>query len=454
MLTPADRELLLRLLATPTVGPLESSPQDPPPQLWQAQRDYARAAGELGFRVVQHESPPAHVVDREDVPVPVRTAARDPEFLAEQPSLVLRLGPERPREDTVMFNVHLDTVSGVEPVDLRGDRVTGRGAIDAKGPAVALLAGIRDAVQVDRGQADRGRADPARPAPARPAPARSGAGLGHDVSVLVQVVSGEEGGAMGTFGTRPLVEAGHVGRLNVFCEPTGLRYLPRSTASMTARLRVNGSGAVDDRPDTGHNATVLLGFLAQHIAAELDPRDRSGRLCVAGLHTGDLHNRVYGTGQLLLNLSYADSAERAEAESALAAATRTGLDRFAALFGSSREFARTAEGATDVVELQWLKRGLPSLHNTDPWAERVLERAGASPWPTDESAFTCDAIWMDDVPGAYTAVLGPGSLDGNNAHAEGEFADLADLEDFAAAVSTVLTEFAAARRHERKGEPA
>ena len=418
LLTDADLDLLLQLLATPTVGLLETSPHDPAPDLWAAQRAYARAAADIGFRVLHHASPPPEVVARDDVPVTVRRAAEDPEFLAAQPSLVLRLGPELPRERTVMFNVHLDTVSGAEPVDLRGDRVTGRGAIDAKGPAVALLAGIRAA------------------AAGNPA-------LGRDVGVLVQAVSGEEGGAMGTFGTRPLVEAGHVGRLNVFCEPTGLRHLPRSTASMTARLRVRGQGAIDDRPDAGHNATVLLGFLAQHVAAELDPRGRPGRLCVAGLHTGDQHNRVYGTGQLLLNLSYADSAERAAAETALVEAVRGGADRFAELFGPTREFARTAADAAAVTELDWLKRGLPSLRNHDPWAERLLERAGAARWPAEEPAFTCDAIWMDQVADAFTAVLGPGSLDGNNAHAAGEFADLDELRRFAGTVSAVLTEFAA-----------
>ena len=420
--TDADRDLLLRLLATPTVGLLETSPQDPAPDLWTAQRDYARAAAAIGFRAIHHDSPSPEVVARDDVPVTVReAAAADPAFLAEQPSLVLRLGPELPRERTVMFNVHLDTVSGAEPVDLRDGRITGRGAIDAKGPAVALLVGIRDAVA----------ADPA---------------IGRDVGVLIQAVSGEEGGAMGTFGTRPLVEAGHIGRLNLFCEPTGLRYLPRSTASMTARLRVLGDGAVDDHPNAGHNATALLGFLAQHLAAELDPSDRPGRLCVAGLHTGDQHNRVYGTGQLLLNLSYADSAERASAEAALTEAVRSGLDRFAELFGATREFARTAADATAVTELDWLKRGLPSLVNHDPWAERLLERAGTAAWPSDEPAFTCDAIWMDGVPDAFTAVLGPGSLDGNNAHAAAEFADLGELRQFAGAASAVLTEFAASLR--------
>lgn len=417
LLTPADQHLLRKLLSTPTVGLLETAPQDPRPRLWQAQRDYAQAAETTGLRVLRHESPSPDVVYREDVPSTVRAAAQDPDFLAEQPSLVLRLGPELPRESTVMFNVHLDTVSGAEPVELRGGRVTGRGSIDAKGPAVALLAGIRDAV----------RSDPA---------------VGRDIGVLVQAVSGEEGGAMGTFGTRPLVEAGYVGRLNIFCEPTGLRYLPRSTASMTARIRVAGSGSIDDRPGTGHNASVLLGFLAQHLASELDPSDRPGRLCVGGVHTGDQHNRVYGTGILLLNLSYADGVEREEAETALEAAVHTGTKRFSELFGSSREFARTAAETGTITELEWLKRGLPVLDNTDPWAEGILQRSGAARWPDDEPSFTCDAIWMDAAPDGFTAVLGPGSLDGNKAHAEGEFANLHELDAFASLVSTVLTEFA------------
>ncbi|MDA3624621.1 M20/M25/M40 family metallo-hydrolase [Saccharopolyspora sp. WRP15-2] len=428
LVTTADQELLLHLLAIPTVGVLELSPTDPPPQFWEAQRDYARAAASIGFEVVSHASPAPDVLMRDDVPLPVRRAAENPDFLASQPSLLLRLGPELPREDTVMFNVHLDTVAGLEPVGLSGGRITGRGAIDAKGPAVALLSGIRDAV----------RRDPA---------------LGRDVAVLVQAVAGEEGGAMGTFGTRPLVEAGHVGRLNIFCEPTGMRFLPRATASMTARVRVNGRGAIDDRPDVGHNATVLLGFLAQHLAAQLDPRDRPGRLCVAGLHTGHLHNRVYGSGELLLNLSYGSSDEGAAAEAALREAVRSGVQRFTELFAGTREFTSTAAEAAVITEVDWLKRGLPSLDNAAAWAEELLTRAGATRWPDDEPAFTCDAIWTAGLEDTFTAVLGPGSLDGNNAHAEGEYAELDELRDFAAAVSSLLTGFAEHRRETtpRKG---
>jgi acetylornithine deacetylase/succinyl-diaminopimelate desuccinylase-like protein len=70
-------------------------------------------------------------------------------------------------------------------------------------------------------------------------------------------------------------------------------------------------------------------------------------------------------------------------------------------------------------------------------------------WPADQPAFTCDAIWLHGVPDTGTVVLGPGSLAANNAHADREFADLADLEDFAAVIARVLTTFAADQRRSR-----
>lgn len=426
----ADRELLLALLRTPTVSPLEAPDGAEPGDasaLRRAQDGYATAAGRLGMRVVRHGPPPAAAVCRADVPAAVRRAAEQPGFLARQPSLVLRLGPALPQRRTVMFNVHLDTVAGVHPVCFDGARFTGRGAIDAKGPAVALLAGIRAA-------SARHRA------------------IGRDVAVLVQAVCGEEGGAMGTFGTRPLVEAGFVGRINVFCEPTGLRHLPRATASMTACVAVDGDDAIDDRPAAGHNATVLLGFLAQHLAGELDARLPGGAVCVAGLHTGESHNRVYGRGRLLLNLAYGTTADGAAAERAVAEAVETGLRAFARRFAPLSGYARTAADAARITRLEWLKRGLPCLDNADPWAEELLAAAGVARWPADEPAFTCDAIWMAGVPGAFTTVLGPGSLDANLAHAPGEFADLADLEAFAETVARLLVAFAERAGHAERSE--
>ncbi|MGW5877554.1 M20/M25/M40 family metallo-hydrolase [Nocardiopsis terrae] len=416
-LTNPDRALLLRLLETPTAGPLEVGDAGPAPRLWEAQHDYARAAERIGFRVVRHApAEPADLVG-DVVPATVRAAAADPAFLADQPSLVLRLGPEEvPRERTVMFNVHLDTVAGGPPVAFDGEVFHGRGAIDAKGPAVALLAGVRAARE------------------------RSAA-LGRDSAVIVQAVAGEEGGAMGVLGTRPLVERGHVGRLNVFCEPTSGRFLTRSTASMTARVSVHGDDAVDDRPHTGHNASVLLGFLAQRMGRSLDGRAREGAVCVAGLHTGTLHNRVYGTGGLLLNLSYGDAGAGRALEEAVTTAFDTAVAEFSHSFADTALFARTARDARRLTRLDWPKRGLPVLDDRDGWGHGLLRGAGVPPWPEDEPAFTCDAIWMAGVPGACTVVLGPGDLAANGAHGDAEFARLPDLDGFAATVARLLTSF-------------
>ncbi|XVS60503.1 M20/M25/M40 family metallo-hydrolase [Actinosynnema sp. CA-299493] len=402
-----DRDLLLRLLALPTAGPLETTDEV---CLWDAVRAYSEAAESFGMRTV-HLGPAREAdVLRHDVPAAVREAiAEDPDFLARQPNLVLRVGHDEP---VVMFNVHLDTVAPFEPAGFDGVRFHGRGAIDAKGPAVALLAGVRAAMT-----------EPA---------------VGRDVSVLIQAVSGEEGGAMGVFGTRPLVEAGYHGGLNVFCEPTGMRYLPRSTAAMTACVQVRGEDAIDDQPQAGHNATVLLGFLAQHLAGALAGRVPDGQVCVAGLHTGRMHNRVYGGGELLLNLSYGSTASARVLAVALDAALREGLAEFTARFRGVPPFDRTAADAALITRLVWRKRGLPALPPQDvPLLDGIVPR-----WPAHEPAFTCDAIWLADVPGAHTAVLGPGSLEANNAHARGEHADVADLDRFADVVRDIVVKFA------------
>lgn len=414
-----DRDLLLGLLELPTAGPLECGPDDPPAELWRAEQLYAEAAGRLGFVPVHHAPATPQEIAGDDVPLTVRRAvAIVPGFLAAQPSLVLRLGPELPQASTVMFNVHLDTVCGLPPVDFDGLRFHGRGAIDAKGPAAGLLAGIRAAIAVE--------------------PA-----IGTTVGVLIQAVAGEEGGAMGTIGTRPLIERGFVGRLNVFCEPTRLRYLPRATAAMTASVRVDGRDSTDDRPDGGHNATVLLGFLAAHLALELPRRAPEARICIAGLETGSRHNRVYGSGELLVNLAYAEPAAAQQLESAVAGALQDGLRDFADRFTAEADFALTAAEAPAVTSLRWLKRGLPTLVASDPWCELLLETgAGLARWPDDEPGFTCDAIWMNAIPDAYTVVLGPGDLGANNAHAAGEYADASELDGFAAAVADLLVAFA------------
>lgn len=399
----ADRDLLLRLLELPTAGPLET-PADS--FLWEAMDTYAEAAAETGLSAIHFAAADPSVLTAVGVPEKIRT--QSPDFLACQPSLVLRLGPAEP---AVMFNVHLDTVAPFEQAGFDGTRFRGRGAIDAKGPAVALLAGIRAAVA----------AEPA---------------VGRDTGVVVQAVSGEEGGAMGVFGTRPLVEAGFHGRLNVFCEPTGLRYLPRSSAAMTAAVRVDGEDAVDDEPHRGHNATVLLGFLAQHLAMELVAP--SGQPCVAGVHTGRMHNRVYGQGELLLNLPYDCMEAERRTRVAVERGLRSGLAEFNARFAEREPFRRTAAEATTITSLRWDKRGLPALPPQEiPLLDEIAPR-----WPDDEPGFTCDAIWLADIPDTRTAVLGPGLLGANHAHAAGEFAEVAELDRFGELVREILVRFA------------
>ncbi len=412
-LTESDHALLLELLELPTSGPLETGGGQPV-RLWEAQEAYAKAAVGLGFEVIHHAPADPTSLIGDDVPrVLKETAEILPDFLECQPSLVLRLGPPLPRKQTVMFNVHLDTVFGDDPVRFDGSRFYGRGAIDAKGPAVALLRGIRAAQELT--------------------PA-----IGSEVGVIIQAVAGEEGGAMGCIGTRPLVEKGYVGRLNVFCEPTGGRVLTRSTAAMTASIIAKGTDAIDDDPGKGHNATVLLGFLAQQLAVTVPQHATDGQVCIAGLRTGPMHNKVYGSGQLLLNLSYGSTESARRLEGVLKQAVRTGVREFRERFRDVRDLTLTAAEAEQVIRVEWLKRGLPALSGDDTWVkELMVGEAGLPPWP-DEPAFTCDAIWMHGVPDTSTAVFGPGLLGPNKAHASGEFAELDELEAFARDIARVL----------------
>ncbi|MGH8880914.1 MAG: M20/M25/M40 family metallo-hydrolase, partial [Stackebrandtia sp.] len=237
----------------------------------------------------------------------------------------------------------------------------------------------------------------------------------------------------------------HVGRLNLFCEPTGLRYLPRATASATASIRVAGHDAIDDAPHLGHNATVLLGFLAQHLGVRLGDRDG---VCIAGLHTGLTHNRVYGNGELLVNLAYRNRHEGLETQEELSKAVDEGLSCFADRFTDVAALGLTARDCRTLTTVEWLKRNLPTLDNGDPWAERLLREAGVPRWPDDRPPFTCDAIWMAGVPDAFTVVFGPGDLAANNAHAAGEFADKAELDAFAAAIARILSHFTAGLRRD------
>jgi acetylornithine deacetylase len=426
LFTPEDERLLLDLLDTDTMTPLETGS---PSQIVLAQRCYAAHASTLGLEVVHHEPPPSAAVEAACVPISVRDMVKrmGATFLDSQPNMVLRLGPNRKATHTIMCNFHFDTVAGAIPVSYQDGRFTGRGAVDMKGPGVALLAGIRYALLQDPTLTD-------------------------DLTLLIQCVSGGEGGAMGVYGTNVLVEQGFVGRLNVFAEASGGYFFDHSTTSMTARIDVQGNGSTDDEPQAGHNATLLLGHLAQYFGKYLAYRIHAigGKVCIAGLHTGTMHNRVYGSGALLINFAY-DSMELAKAiQSEMEEAFAEGCKSFRREFGSVKVAQKTAAELSEICSLTWIKRGLPVLANRDEQMEEVLRQTGLLRNPDDrrDRTFTCDAMWAQ-APGSYTIVYGPGSLAANKAHAEGEFIDLSDLEVYAKSVVAIIRAFRAHVRSSR-----
>lgn len=414
----ADIAALLELLRVDTVSPVEERRFSDLPTAQRLVADFF-AARVPWLRSVGLIVPPPAVLDDPLTPAPVRAAAEElgvEAFLGNQPSQVFTAGREE-RDRRLVLNIHLDTVGGVVPVALDDGRISGRGAVDVKGALVAVACGLADAV----------RREPT---------------LLDDVGLAVHVVAGEEGGAMGVLGTRVLVDQGWTGALNVFCEPTEHRYLTRFTATMTPRIVVEGEGSTDDRPGDGHNATAVLAHVAQRIVEEMEPlvEEEGGILCLAGLRSGDAHNRVYGSGSLACNIAYpsSEAAERLARAFADCIARATGSfeqrHRESSLLGLT---ARDVERITSVV---WEKRGIPArLGGPDP-LEEVLQVAGFAPWPQDARPFTCDAVWVPEASGLAVA-CGPGSLAANHAHADGEFVEVADLDRFAQEVASLVGAF-------------
>ena len=419
-LAAADLDWLLALLAVPTVSPLEGGDLA---GFTRAQGLFAGGAAERGLAVRRWDNAPAEELYRSDVPTPVLDAAgADPTaFLAAQPCVVVGAGEPQPPERRVVVNFHLDTVGPHLPPVLRGRVLRGRGAVDATGPGVAAVVGVSRAFAEDPG-------------------------LAGEIEVLVASVPGEEGGAMGVYGTRWLVETGCVGRLMVFAEPTGCRVLDACSATMTPVVAVGGLDSTDDRPAEGHNATVALGFLAVRLTERLGRlADRLGaRVCVAGVHTGQSHNRVYGSGLLKLNIAYHDRAVASvlalEVERAVADAGAEAAE----LFGDNPVTRRLLADWDEVVRLDWLKRGLPPLANRDGAMEAVLAGAGLHRHDgvADGTSFTCDAIWAAGR-GRYAVACGPGLLDRDGAHTPTEHVRLDDLDEYADRVRALVHAFGA-----------
>ncbi|HET9644171.1 MAG TPA: M20/M25/M40 family metallo-hydrolase [Burkholderiaceae bacterium] len=409
------QEELLALLAIDTVTPMETGR---PSSIDDANRAYAALAHRIGMRTLFDGPGSIEGAAQGQVPLSVqRRLADEPLFLQWQPHMVLAIG-DAPPERTIVFNFHMDTVSPHLPVRFEDGVIHGRGAVDNKGPGVAVLAALHRLARQRPAQFER-------------------------MQVLIHCVAGEEGGAMGVYGTRHLVAQGHLGRLNVFVEPTAFGYFDASTCSMTFEVEFCGEGSTDDFPDRGDNATVALAFVAQHMAQALaGPAERlRTRMTVAGLTTGDQHNRVYGTGRLLMNFTYPDLEAGRACQVEVERAFRSAVDEFSRRFGDTPLFRRTAQRLDVTCRGRWLKAGLPVLANRDAEMEALLADIGVPRSDRVEDTFTCDAIWGQS-PGAYSIVLGPGTLAANGAHTSREHVRLDDLERFAAIVHDLLLAFA------------
>ena len=420
-LSEGDVRWLVEFLSRPSVSPLEDPDADPYDTV-EAQRFFLHGAAIRGFVPRRWDSPPAGDLDRAGVPLSVREAAgEDPAgFLTTQPSVVVGLGDPQPPHRRLVINFHVDTVGPHLPPRLDGRTLRGRGAVDDKGPGFAAMVGAAAAFA------------------ARPE-------LAELIEVLLASVPGEEGGAMGSYGTRWLVESGTVGRLMIFAEPTGCRVLDACSAAMTPLFSVHGQDCTDDHPYDGHNSTLALGFLATRLADELGPlASRLGaKFCLAGVHTGDAHNRVYGAGELRCNLAYYDARTARRLERAVERVADSARAELVSRYAGNPVAARLAADWEHVVRLRWLKRGLPPLANRDPAMEALLAGVGLARHDgvADGTAFTCDAIWAGG-PDRYVAVCGPGSLDRNGAHTPYEFVELDELDRYATHIRDLVFAFA------------
>ncbi|MGZ2409227.1 M20/M25/M40 family metallo-hydrolase [Rhizobium ruizarguesonis] len=400
---------LEQLLSINTVSPLETGVTADIPH---AMDEFAKQARSIGFEVAFYG--PAEIAN--EVPIKVKQLHSElgEAFLTSQPSMVLTLGTLERDQPSIMFNFHMDTVGPHLPVYVASDKVFGRGAADNKGPGVALLAAVEHWL--------------------------GGRGSKQDApTVLIQCVSGEEGGAMGIYGTLPLVQKGYYGSLNVFMIPSNEGYFDCSTASMTVEIAVDGQGSTDDFPEDGDNATLLLSSLTAEMSVALSVMcvRENIKLTIAGLNTGSMHNRVYGTGTVLLNFSYRSVEAARHLEDAFDDIFHAALNHIKTRYGQDHFFARTAKNCESVTKYSWLKKGLPVLSNRSALWESKLALADINRHVSEEDTFTCDAMW-GNIPGAYSIMFGPGDLLSNGAHTANEHIGIGEIDAYCQKLVSLL----------------
>ncbi|MFJ6480554.1 MULTISPECIES: M20 family metallopeptidase [unclassified Streptomyces] len=409
-------EFLLRFLETDSVSPLEGGD---PAGTRRAQEMFAEFTRDRGFEVSWETADVTALLADPHTPVLVREHAGAEGWLSDQPVVAASIG-DADAEKTVVINFHVDTVSPHLPVEFRDGVIHARGAVDDKGAGIAVVCGVAYAY-------------------------RQNPDLAGKVRTVILSVPGEEGGAMGCYGTKPALAKRDKASLLVFAEPTGLLVHDTSFATMTLEVTMDAPDSTDDFPYENANATLVLAAVATDLASGLKDlvENRDIKCCVAGLHTGLQHNRVYGSGRLLVNFAYCDTRYAQVVHERVEEILAASVERVKAEYGPSRFAREWAADLGDALHWRWLKQGLPSLRNRSSEYEALLAECGLERLAGDQldEAFTSDAIWGQDAAD-YTVVCGPGGLDSHGAHTDGEYVAVSELDEYARRIALLVTKVA------------
>lgn len=339
-----------------------------------------------------------------------------PRGLPERPSL-LAMHPGRGGGRSLLLNGHLDTVGTEGMADpfagrIEGDRLTGRllgrGACDMKAGVAALVT----AAEVAAARGTRG-------------------------DVTLALVADEEHASVGTETVLDRLTArGRLPDACIVAEPTWLDLVVAHRGYALVEVDLQGRAAHSSQPEQGVNAVTHLGRLL----AAVERRHRE-------IAAGPAHP-VVGTGSLMATVARGGTSAFVLAGSAHAVLER-----------------RVVPGEPASLAVAEVQQLLDALRRADAAVEgRARETLAREAWEVDESARSRALLdllaehlsatgrpaparvgapyWMESAlwqqAGISTVVCGPA---GGGLHAADEWVDLAQVRDYARALTGVVTAF-------------
>jgi len=309
-------------------------------------------------------------------------------------TLSFGLGPR------LVFNTHLDvndpsdqhwTSPPFQPI-VRDGRLYGRGACDAKGSLVAMLAAMERLA-------------------ARPTGLRG--------ELLLTAVMGEEAGGVGSL---HLVRQGLRADGAVVGEPTELRVACAHKGTYMRRLRVRGRAAHSGQPARGVNAVTHAAALCMaydrlnaRLAARPHPLVGPPTAAVTVLHGGTRQNTIPDLAELIIDRRLVPGETHADADAELADL----LDEL------RREWP-----ALSLDPIETVVSTVPSETPRDAPIVRdaLAAMAAVTGLPATPDGFSagCDMSKLVTIAGIPTVICGPGSL--AQAHTPDEYVDLGQVE--------------------------